>query len=69
MPELEEIDKHGTCADDRLVLALQSWLRQETATWRGLITAIFIPAGGGNQALARKIANSFQGDKTLSLVT
>ena len=60
--DLDKIDKNGTSADDRLVLALQSWLKDGVScNWKQLITAIFQPAGGGNQRLASDVAESFQG--------
>ena len=61
VPDLDEIKKNGTGADDCLVLALQNWLKGGEATWRNLIRAIFLPAGGGNQVLAKKVASSFKG--------
>jgi hypothetical protein len=61
VPDLDQIKKNGTGADDCLVIALQNWLKEGTATWRNLIRAIFLPVGGGNQVLAKKIASSFKG--------
>jgi hypothetical protein len=60
VPDLDQIKKNGTGADDCLVIALQNWLKEGTATWRNLIRAIFLPVGGGNQVLAKKIASSFK---------
>ena len=56
MPELDAIERNGTSVDDRLVLALQSWLKEGEGSLRQLISAIFRPAGGGNQRLAKQIA-------------
>jgi hypothetical protein len=58
--DLDQIEKKGTWPDDCLVLALQSWLKEGTASWRQLITAIYQSAGGGHPALAKKVANSFK---------
>ena len=60
--ELDHIKTNGTSVDDCFVLALQNWLRDGVScNWKQLITAIFKPAGGGNQRLARDVAESFQG--------
>ena len=61
MNEFDHIESNGTSADDRLVLALQSWLKGNDVTWKKLIKAIFQPAGGGHQKLASEVAESFQG--------
>ena len=60
MKELDQIERNGTKVDDCLVLGLQSWLRGVDVSWRELIRAIYQPAGGGNQRLARDIAYSFK---------
>ena len=58
--ELDQIKQNGTSVDDCLVLALQSWLKGDS-NWKQLITAIYQPAGGGNQRLATDVAESFRG--------
>ena len=60
--ELDQIQRNGTSVDDCFVLALQSWLHNGVScNWKQLITAIFKPAGGGNQRLACDVAESFRG--------
>lgn len=61
VPDIDQIRKDGRCADDCLVLALQNWLRQENTCWKDLIKAIYQPAGGGNQLLAKKVSLTFRG--------
>ena len=59
---LDKIGRNGTDVDDCLVLGLQIWLKGDKVSWKQLITAIFQPAGGGNQRLAHEVASSFKGD-------
>ena len=62
MKGLDKIERNGTSVDDRLVLGLQSWLKNGlSCNWKQLITVIFQPAGGGNQKLASDVAKSAQG--------
>lgn len=65
--DLEQIERNGTSVDDRLVLALQDWLRACDVSWRKLIEAIFRPSGGGHQVLASDVAKSFQGTFVASI--
>ena len=58
---LDKIYRDGTDVDDCLVLGLQGWLKGENTSWEQLITAIFQPAGGGNQLLAEHVATSVKG--------
>ena len=58
---LDKIQSDGTTTDDRLVLALQRWLKNDNTSWTVLVTAIFRPAGGGNQRLAAEVARSYRG--------
>ena len=58
---LDKIYRDGTDVDDCLVLGLQGWLKGENTSWEQLITAIFQPAGGGNQLLAQHVATSVKG--------
>ena len=58
--ELDQIEKNGTSVDDRLVLALQRWLKGH-AYWKQLIKAIFRSSGGNNRRLACNMAASFHG--------
>lgn len=61
--DLDKIEMNGTSVDDRLVLALQDWLKTPDVSWRKLIEAIFRPSGGGHQVLASDVAKSFRGNK------
>lgn len=56
-----QIQQNGRSADDCLALALYQWLKSGDASWTALIAAIYRPAGGGNQVLAQKIADSYKG--------
>ena len=58
---LDKIQSDGTTVDDCLVLALQRWLKNDNTSWTVLVTAIFRPAGGGNQRLAAEVAGSYRG--------
>ena len=59
---LDDIQRNGTSVDDCLVRSLHKWLKEDEACSRTrLITAIFQPAGAGNQRLACDVAESFQG--------
>ena len=61
MSGLDKIQSDGTTVDDCLVLALQRWLKSDDTSWTVLVTAIFRPAGGGNQRLAAEVAGSYRG--------
>ena len=61
MNDIDQIHRRGTAPDDCLVLGLQSWLRGEAVSWKRLIEAIYLPAGGGHQRLASEVAESFRG--------
>ena len=58
--KLDLIKANGRAVDDCFVLGLEKWLSGDApCTWKVLIKAIFQPAGGNNQNLARDVAASF----------
>lgn len=64
--QIQNIKQNGTSEDHCFALALWEWLKGcDNVSWKGLITAIFSPAGGENQALAKEIAENFRGEIAL----
>jgi hypothetical protein len=56
----DEIQRNARTTDICLAVSLVEWLQSGQATWRGLVEAVFRPAGGGHQVLARDIARSYK---------
>lgn len=55
------IQSNSTSVDDAFVLGLQKWIKGTDVSRKELLKAVFNPAGGNNQKLARTLANSFKG--------
>jgi hypothetical protein len=58
----DEIQRNARTTDICLAVSLVEWLQSGQATWRGLVEAVFRPAGGGHQVLARDIARSYKSE-------
>ena len=56
----DEIQRNARTTDVCLAVCLVEWLQSGQATWKGLIEAVFRPAGGAHQVLARDIAKSYK---------
>ena len=56
-----QVKSDSTSVDDAFVLGLQKWLNGTCVSRRGLVEAVFKPAGGNNRRLARELANLFKG--------
>ena len=54
----DQIQRNARSTDICLALTLVEWLQSGQATWKGLVEAVFRPAGGGHQVLARDIAKT-----------
>ncbi|CAI8021431.1 hypothetical protein GBAR_LOCUS12714 [Geodia barretti] len=57
----DEIQRNARSADICLAVSLVEWLQSGQATWKALVEAVFRPAGGGHQVLARDIARNYKG--------
>ena len=56
----DEIQRNARSADICLAVSLVEWLQSGQATWKALVEAVFRPAGGGHQVLARDIARNYR---------
>ena len=56
----DEIQRNARSADICLAVSLVEWLQNGQATWKALVEAVFRPAGGGHQVLARDIARNYR---------
>ena len=56
----DEIQRNARSADICLAVSLVEWLQSGSATWKTLVEAVFRPAGGGHQVLARDIARNYR---------
>jgi hypothetical protein len=56
----DQIQRIARSTDICLALTLVEWLQSGQATWKGLVEAVFRPAGGGHQVLARDIARTYK---------
>ena len=61
----DEIQRNARSADICLAVSLVEWLQSGQATWKALVEAVFRPAGGGHQVLARDIARNYKGKSVL----
>jgi hypothetical protein len=61
----DEIQRNARSADICLAVSLVEWLQSGQATWKALVEAVFRPAGGGHQVLARDIAKNYKGKSVL----
>ena len=60
----DEIQRNARSADICLAVSLVEWLQSGQATWKALVEAVFRPAGGGHQVLARDIARNYRSKST-----
>ena len=60
----DEIQRSARSADICLAVSLVEWLQSGQATWKALVEAVFRPAGGGHQVLARDIARNYRSKST-----
>ena len=58
----DEIQRNARSADICLAVSLVEWLQSGSATWKTLVEAVFRPAGGGHQVLARDIARNYRSE-------
>ena len=58
----DEIQRNARSADICLAVSLVEWLQSGQATWKALVEAVFRPAGGGHQVLARDIARNYRSE-------
>ena len=58
----DEIQRNARSADICLAVSLVDWLQSGSATWKTLVEAVFRPAGGGHQVLARDIARNHRSE-------
>lgn len=56
----DQIKKDSLCVDYALALTIQDWLKSGDASWRKLLEAVASRIGGRNEALAKKLAQSYQ---------
>jgi hypothetical protein len=63
----DQIQRIARSTDICLALTLVEWLQSGQATWKGLVEAVFRPAGGGHQVLARDIARTYKSELLLHI--
>ena len=56
----DEIQRNVRSADICLAVSLVEWLQSGQATGKALVEAVFRPAGGRHQVLARDIARNYR---------